>query len=359
MFLCNIEISYYGYQQKVKKETLYGIHPVFEALKAKRRTFFTVYTSGDKHSKRIGDVVSFAEAQKIPILKVRPSQLKSMTDTDLHQGIAARVSSYPFANLSEIIGDPETIAENRFLLIMDNVVDPQNFGALVRTALSVGIGGMLIPKDRSAQPTPAVSKSSAGALEHVRLAKVTNIVNAIKTLKKNGLWIVGLDRTAGKSVFSGDFPDSVAIVIGSEHKGIRPLVKKHCDDLIQSDGIIIVHPNWWGQPPAILKGWIDKIIRPGIAYEFEDGDNGEGIPIGLLKAKTGIVFNTTNTSAIRENKIFKDPLETIWKNCIFDFCGVKQFERKIYRIIVTSDLKQRLQWLKETRELIDKYFPKD
>ena len=78
-----------------------------------------------------------------------------------------------------------------------------------------------------------------------------------------------------------------------------------------------------------------------------------------MKAKAGIVFNTSNTSAKRENGIFGDPLDTIWKNCIFDFCGVKQFERKIYRIIVTSDLEQRLQWLKETRELIDKYFPKD
>lgn len=139
---------------------------------------------------------------------------------------------------------------------------------------------------------------------------------------------------------------------------INELVKKHCDDLVQSDGIIVVHPNWWGQPPAILKGWIDRIIRPGIAYEFEDGDNGEGIPIGLLKAKTGIVFNTSNTNEKRENEIFGDPLDTIWKNCIFDFCGVKQVERKNYRIIVTSDLEQRLQWLKETRDLIDKYFPK-
>jgi len=140
---------------------------------------------------------------------------------------------------------------------------------------------------------------------------------------------------------------------------INNLVRAHCDDLKQSDGIIIIHPNWWGQPPAILKGWIDRVIRPGVAYKFDDGDNGEGIPIGLLKAKTAIVLNTSNTNAKRENEIFGDPLERIWKNCIFDFCGVKQFERKIYRIIVTSDLQQRLEWLKESRALIDKYFPKN
>ena len=139
---------------------------------------------------------------------------------------------------------------------------------------------------------------------------------------------------------------------------INDLVRKHCDDLVKSDGIIIIHPNWWGQPPAILKGWIDRIIRPGIAYKFEEGDSGEGVPTGLLKANVGIVFNTSNTSARRENEIFKDPLETIWKNCIFDFCGVKEFERKVFRTVVTSNLEQRHQWLMESIELIDTFFPK-
>jgi len=111
-------------------------------------------------------------------------------------------------------------------------------------------------------------------------------------------------------------------------------------------------------PPAILKGWIDRVIRPGIAYEFEEGDNGEGTPIGLLKAKIGLVFNTSNTSEERENNIFKDPLETIWKNCIFSFCGVKQFDRRMFRIVVTSDLNQRQIWLNEAKTMIDKYFPK-
>jgi len=132
-------------------------------------------------------------------------------------------------------------------------------------------------------------------------------------------------------------------------------IKKHCDELINSDGIIIVHPNWWGQPPAIMKGWIDRVIRPGIAYKFEDGDNGEGLPIGLLKAKVALVFNTSNTSKEREINIFKDPLEAIWKNCIFDLCGVKQFDRRMFRIIVSSDLHQRQLWLKEVEMMIDRY----
>ena len=136
-------------------------------------------------------------------------------------------------------------------------------------------------------------------------------------------------------------------------------IKMHCTDLVNSDGIIVIHPNWWGQPPAILKGWVDRVIRPGIAYEFEEGDNGEGVPIGLLKAKTALVFNTSNTNEERENNIFKDPLDTIWRNCIFDFCGVKQFVRKMFRIVVTSDLKQRQLWLSEVEVMIDKYFSKN
>lgn len=143
-----------------------------------------------------------------------------------------------------------------------------------------------------------------------------------------------------------------------KHGQINNVIKKYCDDLVKSDGIIIIHPNWWGQPPAIMKGWIDRVIRPGVAYEFAEGDNGEGIPIGLLKAQIGLVFNTSNTSEHRENNVFKDPLETIWKNCIFDFCGVKRFERRMFRIIVTSDLIQRQSWLDEVETMMDKYFPK-
>jgi NAD(P)H dehydrogenase (quinone) len=126
----------------------------------------------------------------------------------------------------------------------------------------------------------------------------------------------------------------------------------HCCDLTESDAIIIIHPNWWGQPPAILKGWVDRVIRPGIAYEFIDGDDGEGVPVGLLKAKVALVFNTSNTSEDRENSIFLDPLETIWKNCIFDLCGVKQFYRRMFRIVVTSTPEERQEWLREVEEML-------
>ena len=134
-------------------------------------------------------------------------------------------------------------------------------------------------------------------------------------------------------------------------------LEKHCDEISSVDGIIVVHPNWWGQPPAILKGWIDRVLRPGIAYEFIEGDSGEGVPVGLLKAKSAFGFNTSNTEANREINVFKDPLETIWKNCVFDLCGVHDFHRRMFNIIVTSSEKQRIGWLSEVSETVNKYYP--
>jgi NAD(P)H dehydrogenase (quinone) len=134
------------------------------------------------------------------------------------------------------------------------------------------------------------------------------------------------------------------------------LVQQHCSEIAEAKGIVIIHPNWWGQPPAILKGWIDRVIRVGVAYEFEEGDSGEGVPIGLLKAKMAIVFNTSNTTEQRENEVFGDPLERLWKDCIFDLCGVKHFYRKMYRVIVTSTLDQRKAWLQDVQQIVQEQF---
>jgi NAD(P)H dehydrogenase (quinone) len=134
-------------------------------------------------------------------------------------------------------------------------------------------------------------------------------------------------------------------------------LQKHCDEISTADGIIIVHPNWWGQPPAILKGWIDRVLRPGIAYEFIEGDSGEGIPMGLLRAKSALVFNTSNTESTREVEVFRDPLETIWKNCIFGLCGVTDFCRRMFSIVVTSNEEQRIDWLSEVAVIVNRFFP--
>ncbi|MFC1798380.1 NAD(P)H-dependent oxidoreductase [Thermodesulfobacteriota bacterium] len=136
-------------------------------------------------------------------------------------------------------------------------------------------------------------------------------------------------------------------------------IESHCNEITSADGIVIVHPNWWGQPPAILKGWVDRVFRPDIAYKFLPGDKGEGIPVGLLKARTAIVFNTANTSAAREQRVFGDPLQLLWKNCIFDLCGVPTFYREMFTIMVTSTLEQRQAWLNRVADIVSQYFPVD
>jgi len=213
-------------------DILYGINPVFEALKAGRREIFEIYFTKDKISRRLGKVKAAAESLKISVKKVSDARLESLTGTGRHQGVGATVSPFPFTRIADISGHIDSNDIDCFLLLLDNVIDPHNLGALLRTALCAGVDGIVIPKDRSALPTPAVSKASAGALEHSSLARVTNMVNTIKHLKEKGLWILGLDRIAEQSVFSSDLKGSIALVVGGEAKGIRPLVKKHCDMLM-------------------------------------------------------------------------------------------------------------------------------
>jgi len=162
---------------------------------------------------------------------------------------------------------------------------------------------------------------------------------AIAELKQNGHQVAFHDLYAEK--FDPIFPASEI----PKEASVPQEVERHCQEIFSADGIIIVHPNWWGQPPALLKGWVDRVIRPGIAYQFVDGDPGEGVPIGLLKAKVACVFNTSNTTPEREARVFGDPLETLWKNCVFGLCGAKTFYRETFSVIVTSTTEQRQEWL--------------
>lgn len=134
-------------------------------------------------------------------------------------------------------------------------------------------------------------------------------------------------------------------------------IAMHCRDLVEAEGIIVVHPNWWGMPPAMLKGWVDRVIRPGVAYEFLEGDSGDGVPRGLLQARIALVLNTTNTPPQRELEAFGDPLQTLWKNCIFGLCGIEDFRRKSYGVVVTSTEEQRQAWLDDVRETVRQCFP--
>ena len=174
----------------------------------------------------------------------------------------------------------------------------------------------------------------------------------VKTLKRSGHKVIFHDLYAEKFDPVLKFEE-----IPSDGK-VDANIKKYCEELASAEGIVVIHPNWWGQPPAILKGWVDRVLRTGVAYDFQEGDSGEGIPIGLLKAEKAVLFNTSNTMGERELNHFGDPLERLWKTCIFDLCGVKNFFRKTFSPIVTSTMAQRETWLQEAAEIVKKEFPR-
>jgi len=126
---------------------------------------------------------------------------------------------------------------------------------------------------------------------------------------------------------------------------------------VDAEGIVVVHPNWWGMPPAVLKGWIDRVLRVDVAYRLVTNEKGDGVPQGLLRARSAIVFNTANTPEDRELQAFGDPLETLWKNCIFGLCGVKNVQRRSFSTVVASNYQQRTQWLMEVRKIVKSHFP--
>lgn len=138
---------------------------------------------------------------------------------------------------------------------------------------------------------------------------------------------------------------------------LDPVIAAHCEEIAAADGIVVVHPNWWGMPPAILAGWVDRVLRPGVAYRFIEGDGGEGVPEGLLRARAALVLNTANTSGSREAEVFGDPLDMIWRRCVFALCGVPVVERAVYRVVVTSTPAERATWLDDARERVRRLFP--
>lgn len=133
---------------------------------------------------------------------------------------------------------------------------------------------------------------------------------------------------------------------------LDPIVKAHCAEIAEADGILIVHPNWWAMPPAMLKGWIDRVLRQGVAYKFTDKG-----PVGLLKAQWALVFTTSNTPREVELSWFGDPLENLWKTCILLYCGVKQMERTNYESIIMSSPEQRAEWLADVERRVNAAFP--
>ncbi len=210
-------------------EILYGVHPLQEALRAGQRRFDTLYIRRGRPERRLASIAAAAADRRISVQYTDESDLRKLVGHGGHQGLCARVGPLPVWSQARLLKAVTAATRPPFWVLLDNLQDPHNLGAIVRTAYCAGADGVVIPRDRAAPPLPSVSKASAGALEHLPVVRVTNLVNLIRLLKKEGLWVAGLDARADHQVFATSLDGPLALVIGSENRGLRRLVKSHCD----------------------------------------------------------------------------------------------------------------------------------
>ncbi len=215
-------------------EVLYGRNAVQEALRAGRRKIYKlILAQGARETGIVADIATLAGKNGVPIQRVERQQLDRLGDLN-HQGVAAEAAPYPYVGLEEILAEANQRQETPLLLILDCLQDPQNFGSLLRTAEIVGVHGIVIPKHRAVEITPAVVNSSAGATEHLLAARVTNLTRTMEELKANGLWMVGLEDVPHAHLYhQSDLTMPLALVVGSEGRGLGRLVRETCDILIR------------------------------------------------------------------------------------------------------------------------------
>lgn len=211
-------------------DIIYGVNPVMEALRGNRRAFELFLAEGS--DRRLDKLVQLAAEKEVPVRRRDRTALLRLAGSEHHQGAVLRVEPYPYAELSDLIDRWKESGEQGLILLLDGIQDPHNLGALIRSAVCAGAHGVIIPQDRACGVTPTVEKVSAGSVEAVAVARVANISQALALLKKEGFWVYGAAGEAGESLYRQDFRGHVALVIGGEGEGVRPLVRKHCDVLI-------------------------------------------------------------------------------------------------------------------------------
>ncbi len=214
----------------MSEEWIVGKNPVIEALKS-GRTINKIFMAEGVNKNQMGPIFSLAKDQGVIITTANRKKLDQLSGTDNHQGIIASVAAYDYVEVEDILAKASEKKETPFLLILDELEDPHNLGSILRTADAVGAHGVIIPKRRSVSLTATVAKASAGAIEYVPVARVTNIVRTIQDLKDQGVWVAGTDAQGTQDFREGDFTMPLALVIGSEGKGMSRLVRENCDFL--------------------------------------------------------------------------------------------------------------------------------
>ena len=219
-------------KEKQYEDQVEGRNAVIELLESGRDVNKIFITEGERHGS-INKIISMAKERKIIITEISKTKMNQMAQTENNQGVIAIVPPFDYCEVEDILEEAKKRNEKPFILILDGIEDPHNLGSIIRTAETAGVHGIIIPKRRSASVNATVNKVSAGAVEHMKIARVNNINDTIKFLKENNIWIYGTDMQTDKYYYNEDFRGAVAIVIGSEGFGMNRLVKENCDFLIK------------------------------------------------------------------------------------------------------------------------------
>ena len=207
-------------------EKINRLNPLLEVLKSSPERVSKIFIQKERGPHRIGEIIQEARARGVPFLFIPKQKLDQLAPH--HQGVLAEIAAKEFSSLEDILAG----AGHPFLVLLDEVEDPQNLGAIIRSAAGAGVDGVILPERRSAGLTDVVATVSAGALEHVKVARVTNLARAMEELRERGVWLVGADGSAPGLWHEFDYTLPVGIVLGSEGRGLRPLIRKSCDKLL-------------------------------------------------------------------------------------------------------------------------------
>ena len=219
-------------EQRKYDDQIEGRNSVLELLESGKDINKIFVTRGEKHGS-INKILAIAKERKIIVVEKDKRQMDEMSQEENYQGVIAIVPPFEYVEIEDILNEAKERKEALFVLILDGIEDPHNLGSIIRTAETAGVHGIIIPKRRAASVNSTVNKTSAGAVEHMKIARVTNISDAIEELKQAGLWICGTDINTNKYYYNQDLTGALGIVIGNEGKGIGEKVKKNCDFLVK------------------------------------------------------------------------------------------------------------------------------
>lgn len=214
---------------KTKTDFIFGVNPVMEKLRASPDEVVEILLADGHLRLSLRAIEVEARRLGVRLTYAHHKALDRLAASDKHQGVIAKVAPYLYSQFSDWFQGDSPSSSSDGILVLDGLTDPRNFGALLRTAEAVGVRRIIIPQDRSVEVTPTVVKASAGAVHHLQICRITNLRRAMLTLKEMGYWLVGLDDQASEQIYDRIYPEKLGIILGSEGRGIRPLILRECD----------------------------------------------------------------------------------------------------------------------------------